>query len=50
MKLAYLTNVYPAPSHSFIRREILAHEAAGRPVVLETGCCQTVPSGILPRP
>lgn len=30
--IAYLTNVYPAPSHSFIRREILAHEAAGQGV------------------
>jgi colanic acid/amylovoran biosynthesis glycosyltransferase len=28
-KLAYLINVYPAPSHSFIRREIRAHEALG---------------------
>lgn len=27
--VAYLTNLYPAPSHSFIRREILALEAAG---------------------
>jgi glycosyltransferase involved in cell wall biosynthesis len=33
MTLAYLTNVYPAPSHTFIRREILAHEAADRPVL-----------------
>ena len=33
IRIAYLTNVYPAPSHSFIRREILAHEAAGRPVL-----------------
>lgn len=32
MKLAYLTNQYPAPSHTFIRRELLAHEAAGQPV------------------
>jgi glycosyltransferase involved in cell wall biosynthesis len=31
--LAYLTNIYPAPSHSFIRREILAHEAAGQRVL-----------------
>ena len=29
MKLAYLINRYPAVSHSFIRREILALEAAG---------------------
>jgi colanic acid/amylovoran biosynthesis glycosyltransferase len=28
-KLAYLVNVYPAPSHSFIRREIRALEALG---------------------
>lgn len=27
--VAYLTNLYPATSHSFIRREILALEAAG---------------------
>jgi hypothetical protein len=27
--VAYLVNVYPAPSHSFIRREIAALEAAG---------------------
>ena len=32
MKLAYLINQYPQPSQSFIRREILAHEAAGWPV------------------
>jgi len=32
MRLAYLTNRYPAVSHSFIRREILAIEAAGDPV------------------
>lgn len=32
MKLAYLVNQYPQPSQSFIRREILAHEAAGTPV------------------
>lgn len=36
IKIAYLTNVYPAPSHSFIRREILAHEAAGRAVLRYT--------------
>jgi hypothetical protein len=36
MKIAYLTNVDPAPSHSFIRREILAHEAAGQPVLRYT--------------
>ena len=29
MKIAYLVNRYPAVSHSFIRREILALEAAG---------------------
>ncbi len=29
MKVAYLTNQYPKTSHSFIRREILAVEAAG---------------------
>lgn len=28
-KIAYLVNVYPAPSHSFIRREILALEELG---------------------
>ena len=34
MRLAYLTNEYPAPSHTFIRREIAAVEAAaGAPVV-----------------
>lgn len=33
MKIAYLVNVYPAPSHAFIRREILALEAAGHDVV-----------------
>jgi colanic acid/amylovoran biosynthesis glycosyltransferase len=27
--VAYLANLYPAPSHSFIRREIVALEAAG---------------------
>lgn len=32
MKLAYLTNRYPAVSHSFIRREILAIEALGHRV------------------
>lgn len=29
MKVAYLINRYPSVSHSFIRREIRAHEAAG---------------------
>jgi len=29
MKIAYLTNQYPSPSHSFIRREIRALESAG---------------------
>lgn len=28
-RVAYLTNLYPSPSHSFIRREILALETAG---------------------
>ena len=28
-QVAYLTNQYPSPSHSFIRREIVALEAAG---------------------
>lgn len=32
MKIAYLTNRYPAVSHSFIRREIEAVEAAGSAV------------------
>jgi colanic acid/amylovoran biosynthesis glycosyltransferase len=32
MKIAYLTNRYPEVSHSFIRREILAVEAAGASV------------------
>lgn len=29
VRMAWLTNVYPAPSHSFIRREILALERQG---------------------
>ncbi len=29
MRIAYLTNQYPAPSHTFIRREILALEKRG---------------------
>jgi colanic acid/amylovoran biosynthesis glycosyltransferase len=29
-RIAYLVNCYPAPSHSFIRREIAGIEAAGR--------------------
>jgi colanic acid/amylovoran biosynthesis glycosyltransferase len=33
MRIAYFTNVYPKPSHSFIRREIRALEAAGHQVV-----------------
>jgi len=33
MKVAYLTTQYPAVSHSFIRREILAVEAAGAEVL-----------------
>ena len=32
MKLAYIVNTYPRPSHSFIRREIRALEAAGHEV------------------
>lgn len=32
MKLAYLVNQYPKVSHAFIRREVLALEAAGVPV------------------
>jgi glycosyltransferase involved in cell wall biosynthesis len=32
MKSAYLVNIYPRVSHTFIRREILALEAAGVPV------------------
>src|SRR4051812_31440894 len=33
MTVAYLVNQYPHVSHSFIRREIAALEAAGVPVV-----------------
>lgn len=33
MKLAYLVNQYPKVSHAFIRREVLALEAIGVPVV-----------------
>ena len=33
MQVAYLINQYPKTSHSFIRREILALEAAGQTVV-----------------
>ena len=33
MRIAYLVNRYPAISHSFIRREILALELAGVPVL-----------------
>jgi glycosyltransferase involved in cell wall biosynthesis len=33
MRVAYLTNQYPAPSHSFIRREIIALEARGNTVL-----------------
>ena len=29
MKIAYLINTYPSPSHSFVRREIAALEASG---------------------
>jgi colanic acid/amylovoran biosynthesis glycosyltransferase len=32
IKIAYLTNLYPAVSHSFIRREILAIEELGFPI------------------
>ena len=33
MKIAYLVNHYPAISHSFIRREILALERLGHEVL-----------------
>lgn len=33
MKIAYILNTYPQPSHSFIRREIRALEAAGQDVM-----------------
>lgn len=33
MTIAYVLNTYPQPSHSFIRRELRALEAAGRPVL-----------------
>lgn len=33
MKIAYVLNTYPRPSHSFIRREIMALEAAGHQVL-----------------
>ncbi|MCA0869491.1 glycosyltransferase family 4 protein [Seohaeicola saemankumensis] len=33
MKLAYVLNTYPLPSHSFIRRELAALEADGDPVL-----------------
>lgn len=33
MRIAYLVNCYPAPSHSFIRREIAGVEAAGLEVL-----------------
>jgi glycosyltransferase involved in cell wall biosynthesis len=36
VKIAYLINTYPAPSLSFIRREILALEAAGHRIVRHT--------------
>ncbi|CDZ35992.1 glycosyltransferase [Neorhizobium galegae] len=32
MRIAYFTNQYPAPSHTFIRREIVALEARGHQV------------------
>ena len=33
MKIAYILNTYPQPSHSFIRREIAALEAEGHEVM-----------------
>ncbi len=33
MRIAYLVNCYPAPSHSFVRREIVGVEAAGLTVL-----------------
>ncbi|MEX3315947.1 glycosyltransferase [Sulfitobacter sp. PS-8MA] len=33
MRIAYILNTYPQPSHSFIRREIAALEAAGHEVL-----------------
>ncbi len=33
MRIAYLTNRYPSPSHTFIRREIRALEALGHEVI-----------------
>ena len=33
MKIAYLLNTYPQPSHSFIRRELAAIEAEGHAVL-----------------
>ena len=33
MRIAYLINCYPAPSHSFVRREIAGVEAAGLTVL-----------------
>lgn len=33
MKIAYIVNTYPRPSHSFIRREIRALEAQGHQVI-----------------
>ena len=33
MKIAYLVNHYPAISHSFIRREILALERLGHEIL-----------------
>ena len=33
MRIAYLVNCYPAPSHSFVRREIAGIEAAGLTVL-----------------
>ena len=32
MKIAYLVNTYPSPSHSFIRREVRALERLGHEV------------------
>jgi colanic acid/amylovoran biosynthesis glycosyltransferase len=47
LKIAYLVNRYPAVSHSFIRREILAVEAAG--VTVARFSIRT-PAGDLPDP
>lgn len=48
LRVAYLTNVYPKPSHSFIRREILALERQGFEVtrlsVRDGGCALPDPA------